>query len=803
MENSTVIGQTISHYKILAKLGEGGMGVVYKAEDTKLKRTVALKFLPHGLHANEVERARFLQEAQAASALNHPNICTIHDISEEGEQQYIVMEFVDGKTLREMIPVQKTQMAIEYAIQIGEALQEAHSKGIVHRDVKTDNIMVNTKNQIKVMDFGLAKLKGSLKLTKTSSTVGTLAYMAPEQIQGGEVDARSDIFSFGVVLYEMLAGHTPFRGEHEAAMVYSIVNEEPTPIQKHIPEISSELIHILNRVLEKDPEDRYQTVHDMVIDLRRLRKSTTRVSRVSSDQFTSQQFSSKNAGGVGSDLAGQASGSWKKWIQIVAGFVVLVAVVLLWYLRPPKGTDTIDSIAVLPFINVNADPDMEFLSDGITESVINSLSRLQTLRVVPRSSAFFYKGKSYIPQEVGKELKVRTVLTGRVIQRGDNMNIQAELVDVQVQSQIWGEQYNRKVADVLRVQEEISMDIATKLRQQLTGEDKKKLQQRSTENSEAFRLYLQGSYFWNKRSAESMKKSLEYFNRAIAIDPTFALAYSGIADAYITLGDWQILPPKESYPKAKAAAKKALELDENLGEAYTALALIADVYDWNWPEAERLFQRAIALNPNYPTAHQWYAEFLMHGGRFQQSLKEFERAKDLDPLSLIINSVYGLGLATSGRIDDGIKQLNTTVEMDPAFIPAHKHLQLIYALKGMIEKSFEEYLKVDSLQGASQQHLKRQRDAYASRGLRNPMELFIAGVLEASKTRYIPPSDLAIGYGYLGQKDQAFEWLEKVVEERSYIIFFTRFWPGWEELRKDPRYKAILEKTGVTFSDSR
>jgi serine/threonine-protein kinase len=800
-----MVGHTISHYKILEKLGEGGMGVVYRAEDTKLKRTVALKFLPHGLHANEAERARFLQEAQAASALNHTNICTIYDIGEEGGQQFIVMEYIDGKTLREIIQsaIPNHQSAISYAIQIGEALQEAHGKGIVHRDIKTDNIMVNAKNQIKVMDFGLAKLKGSLKLTKTSSTVGTLAYMAPEQIEGGEVDARSDIFSFGVVLYEMLTGHMPFRGEHEAAMVYSIVNEEPMPIQNELPDISSELVHILNRALEKDPEDRYQFVHEMVIDLRRLRKSTTRVSRVSSDQFTSSQLSSTKAEGVESSVRTQASSSLRKWILVAAAFVVLVAVILFWYLGPSKGTGTIDSIAILPFINVNADPDMEFLSDGVTESVINSLSRLQTLRVVPRSSAFFYKGKSYSPQEVGKELKVRAVLTGRVIQRGDNMNIQAELVDVQMQSQIWGEQYNRKVADLLSVQEEISMDIAAKLHQQLSGEDKKKLQQRSTEDSEAFRLYLQGSYFWNKRSGQSMKKSLEYFNRAIEKDPTFALAYSGIADAYITLGDWQILPPKDSYPKAKAAAKKALEQDENLGEALTALAFIADEYDWNWPEAERLFQRAIALNPSYPTAHQWYAEFLMHAGRFQQSLQEFERAKALDPLSLIINSVYGLGLATSGRIDDAIQQLNSTLEMDPAFIPAHKHLQLIYALHGMMDKSFEEYLKVDSLQGASQQHLKRLRDAYASRGLTNPMQLFISIVLEASKTRYIPPSDLAIGYGCLGQKEQAFEWLERVVEERSYMIFYTRFWPGWEELRKDPRYRSILAKTGVTFDDNR
>ncbi len=519
-----MIGQTISHYKILEKLGEGGMGVVYKAQDTKLDRIVALKFLPPHLSSSEQEKARFLQEAKAASALNHPNVCTIYGIEEFDGQQFIEMEFVDGVTLRQRLPIQKQSEAINYAIQIGDALQEAHSKGIVHRDIKAENIMVNQKNQIKVMDFGLAKLKGSMKLTRTSSTVGTLAYMSPEQIQGGEVDSRSDLFSFGILLFEMLTGRTPFRGEHEAAVLYSIVNEPPESLLKLRPDCSPELERIIGRAIEKDPEDRYQSAADFVSELRRVQKQSAKVSRT-----VTKEISVAPLDPAKSDTSAVASSAprpkRKRQFMVVGIILIVLAASAVSYFSFFNKKETIDSIAVLPFENVGADPNTEYLSDGITESLINTLSQLSHLSVKSRSSVFHYKGKDIDPQKAGKELGVKAVLTGSVTQRGDNLQISAELVDVSNDNHIWGDQYNKKLADILTVQEIISKEISQNLSLKLGGEDEKKLEKHATENTEAYQLYLKGRFYWNKRKADDLQKAIDYYNEAIAKDSTYALAY--------------------------------------------------------------------------------------------------------------------------------------------------------------------------------------------------------------------------------------------------------------------------------------
>ena len=456
-----MIGQTVSHYRILEELGRGGMGVVYKAQDTKLDRVVALKFLPQHLTSSDAEQSRFLQEARAASALNHPNVCGIHAIGEHDGQVFIDMEYVEGKTLRSRIAEKelKIEDALEYAIQIGDALQEAHSKGIVHRDVKCENIMINSRNQVKVMDFGLAKLKGSLKLTKSSSTVGTLAYMAPEQIQGGEVDSRSDIFSFGIVLYEMLTGRTPFRGEHDAAVMYSIVNSVPDPPSAIRPSISAEIDRIVHRALEKEPEDRYQHVDDMVSELRRIHKRTSRVSRAAAPPFQAVEKSQQTvpvapesgSGMGGSERRRQRLPLW----AFASGAIVLAGAFVAGYFFFLKPAAQFDSLAVLPFVNVGGEANTEYLSDGIAESIINSLSRIPQLRVVPRTTVFRYKGKDVDPQEVGNKLNVKSVLTGRIIRNGDELNVQLDLIDVEKQSQIWGNQYRRNIADVLALQDEI------------------------------------------------------------------------------------------------------------------------------------------------------------------------------------------------------------------------------------------------------------------------------------------------------------------------------------------------------------
>ncbi|MEK9136963.1 MAG: serine/threonine-protein kinase, partial [Bacteroidota bacterium] len=530
-----MIGTTISHYRILEKLGEGGMGVVYKAQDTKLDRIVALKFLPHHLTSSEAEQSRLLQEAKAAAALNHPNVCSVIDIQEAdgpayagapaGKQQFIVMEYVDGVTLREKVvrrsestlPLQMNE-AISYAIQIGEALQAAHTKGIIHRDIKSENIMVTSDARIKVMDFGLAKLKGSLKLTRTLSTSGTLAYMAPEQIQGGAVDARSDIFSFGVVLFEMLTGRLPFRGEHETAMMYSILNEEPETIGKYIPDAPSELLHIVNRALEKDQEDRYQSVHDMVIDLRRSKKESSRPSR---------QVSHHQASGAGAPSPLVSGKRWRTNRFVVRVGIPLTVIVIgaAWLIIQQSARAPFDSIAVLPLANTAADPNIEYLSDGITEQIINTLTRIPGLRVVPRSSVFYYKGKDKSPLDIGRELDVRAVLLGRIIKRGDTLNIQTDLLDVQQESQLWGEQYVRKLTDVAGVQAEIARGISKKLQLRWSDDEGGELSRRSTENDIAYQSYLKGRYYWNKRSDDGMQKSIQHFEQAIENDPAFALAY--------------------------------------------------------------------------------------------------------------------------------------------------------------------------------------------------------------------------------------------------------------------------------------
>ncbi len=603
-----MLGQTILHYKILEKLGEGGMGVVYKAHDTKLDRIVALKFLPLHLTANDAEKARFMQEARAAATLNHPHVCTIYRIDEYEGQQFIEMECIDGETLRRKIPVQKTDDALNYAIQIGEALQEAHSKGIVHRDIKADNIMVNAKNQIKVMDFGLAKLKGSLKLTKTSSTVGTLAYMAPEQIQGGEVDARSDIFSFGIVLFEMLAGKTPFHGEHEAAVMYSIVNEEPDSILKFKPDISPEIDRIIQRSLEKDPEDRYQHVDDMVSELRRSQKKSTRVVRPSTAGVSAIHTSS-----VENKTAPiPASPSKKKFIIPGIAAVILIAAAV-WFYFFSGHQQAVDSLAVLPFENVGGSQDLDYLSDGVTESLINNLTKIQGLRVVPRTSAFRFKGKNVDIYEAGSKLNVRAILTGKIVSRGSALDVQVDLIDIKNESQLWGNHYQSDLSNLLTLQDQITTEVSSKLGIGVSSETQQNLTKRATDNTQAYQLYLQGRYYWNKRNAVAIENAINYFKQAIALDSNYALAYSGMADCYIIQSQYSGIPTKITVPLAREYAQRALQINNSLAEAHTTLAF-SYFSDWKYDDAEREFKQAIALNPRYPTVYHWYNILLARNG---------------------------------------------------------------------------------------------------------------------------------------------------------------------------------------------
>jgi serine/threonine-protein kinase len=796
-----MVGRTVSHYAILEKLGEGGMGVVYKAEDTRLKRTVALKFLPRGMESHDDERARFLQEAQAASALNHPNVCTIFDIADSDAGQFIAMEFVDGVTVRQKItpgglPVVS---AIGYISQVADALEDAHGKGIVHRDIKSENIMVNSKNQVKVMDFGLAKLKGSLKLTKATTTVGTLAYMAPEQLQGGNVDARSDIFSLGVLLYELLTGRLPFRGEHEAAMMYSILNEDPVPLASLRSDVDPEIERIILRALEKDPEDRYQHAIEMRSELLRLQKKSGRVTRPVSTEAVDQasaatSLSMQTSGSVSAPPPARPRS--RRMIYGVAAIVILSLLAAAYVLFRPADR-SIRSMAVLPFVNESGSTEMEFLSDGFTETLINRLSRLPGVVMMSRSSVFRYKGKDLDPVEAGAALGVQAVLTGRILQRGDRISVGVELVDVRDHSHIWGEQYQRGASDMLGVQDEITRAISNQLRVTLSGEEEKVLARGPTKNSEAYELYLKGRFHWNKRSREGLQTAVSYFNQAIAKDPGFALAYAGLADAYSVMSTYYILTPAEGFARGRAAAQKALDLDPSLAEAHLILAVMSAEYEWQWEQGEASYKRAIALNPNYATAHQWYGESLAAMGRLGESIEELRKAQDLDPLSPIIATSLGTAYAITSRYDEARRQVAKALELDPAFPRALWTRGMIRFLEGDTPGAIEE-MKALLSSGEMVDDTRATLAFFFGRSGRMEEAAALTRELHReAERRYVSPYMLAVCHAGMGERDEAFRWLEKGFEERSSGIVYMRGDPLLQPLRSDPRFNKMLVAMGI------
>ena len=753
------------------------MGVVYKAEDTKLKRVVALKFLPDRVNQSDVDRSRFLQEAQAAAGLNHNNICTVYGVDEHEGHMFISMEYVEGGALREKLPFTKTDDAIIVAIQIAEALQEAHSKGVVHRDIKADNIMLTSKGQTKVMDFGLAKLKGSLKLTRTSSTVGTLAYMAQEQIQGKEADQRSDIFAFGVLLFEMFTSKLPFRGEHEAAIMYSILNEDPQEIEQFNKNVPLGLTQILKRALEKNPDARYQSMQDMVSDLSLLQNGGTLPS-ASAHREGRRKFT-----GIPKLL---------RPVILIPVLVVLAAAVAgLLFLG--DGDTTIDSIAVLPFENVGANKDLEYMSDGITESLINSLSEVASLRVLPRSTAFQFKGQEAQAQRIGKELGVKTVLTGRVVLRGANLNVQVELIDVQKQAQLWGEQYNRNMTDIIAVQEEIAKQISQRLRLRLTGVEQKQLTKRYTENVEAYQLYLKGRYYWEKRNGENLNKAVAYFNESIQADPGYALAYAGLADAYIILGVLGEQSPAEAFPRAKAAVSKALEIDPSLAEAYASLGDINIHFDWDWNAAGQNLKKAIALDPGYPTAHHWNSEYLTIMGRHDEAIAEEKKAAELDPLSLIINTWVGWNYYCARKNDSAIVAFGKVLEIDQRFPWAHHYMGWSYLQLQMWNEAIS-HLLLASQSYENPRMLASLGQAYAVTGRTREAQDILDTLTNLSRRRFVSAYNFAVVNLGLGQKDKTFEWLEKGYQERASWLYLIKVDPSWDPMRDDPRLSALLKK---------
>lgn len=797
------VGQCLGPYEVVSHIGSGGMGEVYLAEDVRLGRQVALKLLRAEFTADKDRLLRFQQEARTASSLNHPNILTIHEIGQAGSLHFMATEYVGGETLRGHMAGASMKLGetLDVTIQVASALAAAHEAGVVHRDIKPENIMVRTDRYVKVLDFGLAKLAEPKPIDTLGSTLpkvetepglvmGTVSYMSPEQARGLAVDARTDIWSLGVMLYEMVVGRPPFDGDTTSDVMSLILLREPVPLTHFSPELPVELERIVRKALRKEKEERYQTVKDLLIDLRNLTKQL----ELKAEMATLSNRQSNAAIASSASSAEYIVTGIKRHRRVTALALVSLGIVVAaaTYLYPLRSSGvTINSMAVLPFVNDGADPDTEYLSDGITESLTNSLSQLPNLRMIARTSTQRYKGLGVDPQTVARELGVQAVLTGRVVRRGDSLSISAELVDGRNNSHIWGEQYNRRVSDVLAMQQEIVREIAERLRARLTGEEQRRVTRNYTENVQAYRLYSLGRYYWNKRTSDGFKKAIENFEQAIAIDPEYALAYAGLGDAYILMGYFGALPMKVAMPKAKQAATRALEIDAEIAEAHASLANIAAWYEWDTAASEREFRKAIEVNPNYPTAHHWYGLFLAATKHFDEAVQELKTAQSLDPTSLIINSDLGYTYYLARRYDDAIEQCSRTLQMDENFELAHYEAGLAYVEKGNYDQALVEFGKATSLDNKPQA-LAMIGYTYARAGKRREAERALAELETLAKQRFIPPNEMAIINAALGNNDKALSFLEKDYDLRSSYVFEIGVDPRMDSLRADPRFQALL-----------
>ncbi|MBA2501954.1 MAG: protein kinase [Pyrinomonadaceae bacterium] len=832
-ERRLTTGSSIAHYKIIEQLGTGGMGEVYAAQDTRLRRKVALKILPSQFTRHEERVRRFEQEARAASALNHPNILTIYEINSEDDVYYIATELIEGETLRERMTKAQINLSdlLDIAVQIASALTIAHEAGIVHRDIKPENVMIRADGYVKVLDFGLAKLAeraasvpnleaSTQHLLKTAPgmVMGTVSYMSPEQARGQVVDARTDVWSLGVVLYEMAAQRRPFDGETMNHTLVSIMEKEPKALSEHGCDVPAELERIITKALAKKVDERYQTSKDLLIALRRLKKRLEVEAEVRSDSATEVGIATAATNapidapetGTGSALRATDKGTAQQTSSVeylVSEFkrhrtgatfalaaIIIFAVSVAYFGFGFGKSKNIDSLAVLPFTNVGGDPNAEYFSNGVTETLINSLSLLPDLKVMSRNSVFRYKGQEVDAREVARVLGVQAILTGRIIQRGDELSINVELVDASDNTHIWGEQYNRKIADILLVERDIAREITEKLRVRLTGEDARRVTKSYTANVEAYQLYLKGRFFWDKGTFEGSQKSIEFYNAAIENDPAYALAYAGLADSYLILGRYHGVPPREAMPRAEAAARRALEIDNALAEAYASLGAVSATYNWNWAEAERNYQRAISLNPNYAPAHYRYAEMLANIGRFDQAVTEARRAQELDPLSLTSNINVAGVLYKARRYDEALEQLREILEMNSNFAPTHLYFGINYLQKGMHEEAISAFKRALTLSNNSPDMMGLLGYAYASAGKMDEAQAILDQLEKITPPRYVAPYTRAQIYIALGDKDRAFVWLEKAYEERTWLMGILKVDPLFDPLRSDTRFADLLRR---------
>lgn len=819
---------TLSHYRIVSKIGAGGMGEVYLAEDTKLRRRVALKVLPESIAKDKERLRRFEQEAFAASGLNHPNILTIYEFGAEREAHFLASEFVTGETLRERMTREPLDLreTLDVALQVAAALHAAHAAGIVHRDIKPENIMLRDDRLVKVLDFGLAKLvekkiepaesddeTRAMVNTAPGIIMGTVAYMSPEQARGKDSDSRSDIWSLGIVLYEMLAGRAPFAEETVSDTIAAILKSELVPLDENMP---AELQRIIKKTLQKNRDERYQTIKDFLLDLKNLKhelefaeelersqiSNRTNASNVSTNQtgenataILAAAVSTQNSLPPAASSAEYLVGELKKH-KLGAALASLLALTLIgvgaWFFAGrATGGKQIESIAVMPFVNESDNADVEYLSDGMTETLINSLSQLPDLNVKARSSVFRYKGKEFDPKKIASELNVQAILPGRIIQRGDQLTLNLELIAAQTENMLWGSKYERKFSELVVLQNEIARDVSSKLKTKLSGADEQKVTKNYTTNAEANKLYLQGRFYATRRTAKDAQKAIEYLGQAVALDPNYALAYAGLAEAYLFLTLYGDTPPNEAFPKAREAALKALALDNTLAEPHSTLGLILFVDDHDFAGFERHLKRAIELNPNFMDGRRREGLRLLWLGKFEEARAELRQALEIEPLSAVANLSYAVVYFYEGKIGESETLMKKTLELDYNFWITHYYLFKIYRLKENYALAAEELAKVQELRDAPEA-ARLMRESFAKGGWQG----FLRAIAEERARGKLSSYIVASLYAEMGDKNKAFSALNETMEKRDQFIGFLKIDPLMKPLRSDRRFSELLKKAG-------
>jgi eukaryotic-like serine/threonine-protein kinase len=783
-----MIGKTIFHYEIVEKLGEGGMGVVYRALDTKLNRSVALKFLPGNVIFSDTDRKRFVHEAQAASALDHSNICSIYEINETTDGQlFIVMPSYEGMTLNKKIeqgplPINE---AIDIAMQIAEGLQAAHEKGIVHRDIKSSNIIITQRGQVKIMDFGLARGAGMTQVTKAGMTMGTVPYMSPEQAQGEKVDHRTDIWSLGVLLFEMVTTRLPFVSSYTEAIVYSILNEEPEPLTSLRSNVPMELERIVKKTLQKDRKYRYQSVDELIVDLKSIEKE------MKSDRSKDRVPASMNKKSTGALSFRIGSG-------ILLGVIVIVSSALFLQKSPVV---EIRSIAVLPLTNLSGDSEQEYFSDGMTEALITDLAGITALRVISRTSMMQYKGISKPLAEIARELDVDAIIEGTVMRSGFQVRITAQLIDARTEKHLWAKSYTRDLQDILLLQSEVARAIADEIKITLTPQEQAHLTGVGVRmvNTDAYEAILKGRYFWNQRNPESLKRAIDFYEQAITIEPEYADAYRGLGSTYMILGVF-FANPEENFPKARAYIEKALQLDGEVLGGHLGLGAYNLMYKWDWPAADRYLSREVELHPAFDHVNNVRGIYLASLGREDEAIVAFQKALRVDPLSLIINADFGNAYYMMRQYDQAILQCQWTIDIDPNFILSYIPIAAAYAKKGEYEKAISILLTAQSRIGESQFEgpsilLAELAYVYAKSGASDLANQILKRLEDRASSEYVDPYLIALIYVALAEDNEAFAWLEKAREARSSRMLWLDVEPKFDHIRSDPRFTAFRERT--------